>query len=76
MPVVRNLAGQHIYPSFIDPYSLSTGCLRLVLKAINNKGPQITSKTRGAYSWNEALKPEFEAHTVFDINAEKANRIS
>ncbi len=70
--IVRNLSGQHIYPSFIDPYT-EYGMPEAGSKGDKNKGPQITSKTRGAYSWNEALKPEFEAHTVFDINAEKAN---
>ncbi|MEI2677111.1 MAG: hypothetical protein V9G29_04185 [Burkholderiaceae bacterium] len=70
--IVRNLAGQHIYPSFIDPYT-EYGMPESGPKGDKNKGPQITSKTRGAYSWNEALKPEFEAHTVFDINSEKAN---
>ena len=61
--IIHNLEGAHIYPSFIDPYT-NYG-LGDVKKSKWNPRPQMESNTPGAYSWNQALKPEFHASERF-----------
>ena len=68
--IIHNLEGAHIYPSFIDPYS-NYG-LPTVEKSKWNPKPQLESNTAGAYSWNQALKPEFHASEVFSPNKSEA----
>ncbi len=74
--VVYDLTGKTIYPSFIDVYS-SYG-----LQLPNNtggspfgQGPQFVSKKEGAYSWNEAVKPEIHAHELFKHNSKEAEAL-
>ena len=61
--IIHNLEGAHVYPSFIDPYT-NYG-LAEVEKSEWNPRPQMESSTPGAYSWNQALKPEFHASESF-----------
>ena len=61
--IIHNLEGAHVYPSFIDPYT-NYG-LPKVKKMEWKPRPQIKSKTVGPFSWNEALKPEFDAAASF-----------
>ncbi len=68
--VVTNLGGKSIYPSFIDLYT-NYGISEQP-KIEKGKGPQIESQTKGAYSWNQALKSEFQAHRFFSAQPEKA----
>ena len=68
--IIHNLEGAHIYPSFIDPYS-NYG-LPTVEKSKWKPRPQLESNTPGAYSWNQALKPEFNASEIFVPNTSKA----
>ena len=71
--VVFDLKGRFIYPSFIEPYSNygmpeatpSSGGGNRRSEAI-----QPLSNKKGAFSWNESLKTEFQAHENF-INNEK-----
>ena len=64
--IIHNLEGAHVYPSFIDPYT-NYG-LPKVKKQEWKPQPQIKSKTVGPFSWNEALKPEFDAAACFSPN--------
>ncbi len=68
--VVYDLKGKHIYPSFIDLFS-SYG-MPEVKKANWNPAPQMESRVKGAYGWNEAIKPETEAHKLFTHQTEEA----
>lgn len=69
-----NAQGKYIYPSFIDIYSdygtpapqPRQGGFDYYARA------QITSNTKGAYGWNQAIRPEVEAHKVFAADAAKA----
>ena len=65
--VVVDLAGKYIYPSFIE---LSSNYGLPKATAFKKKGNQLqrTSNKPGAYSWNEALRPEIAAHTFFTVN--------
>ncbi len=70
--VVINCAGKYIYPSFID---LCTNYGMPEPKAVGKKTqqqPQMLSNKKGAFSWNEALKPEFNAVEHFSVNGKTA----
>jgi imidazolonepropionase-like amidohydrolase len=73
--VVIDCAGKFIYPSFIDMYSdygLPT------IPARQGRGfdffapPQFGSNTKGAYGWNQAIRPEANAANIFAADESKA----
>ncbi len=71
--VVTDLKGKFIYPSLVDIYT-SYG-LPEAKKENSGQGPQMESKTKGAYAWNQALKPEFNASSVFSADTKKAEEL-
>ena len=64
--VTVDCSGKTIYPAFIDIYAMGYG-----LPAPKPEGvapqqrPQQYSNKKGAFAWNEALKPEFNAGEAF-----------
>ena len=73
--VVINCDGKFIYPSFIDLY---TNYGLPEPKAVGEKpkqSPQMLSNKKGAFSWNEALKPEFNAVDHFKIDKKEAKTL-
>ena len=73
--VVISCKGKTIYPSFIDLFS-DYG----VAPPMRGKdgGPsffQNASNSKGAYGWNQALRPETDASTLFTANEEKAKSL-
>ena len=76
--IVHDLKGIHVYPSFIEPYSsygISASTPHRHDGHEGPKPPQTVSNTKGAYSWNEALKPEVEGHRLFVANEEIASKM-
>lgn len=75
--VVINCEGKFIYPSFIDIYA-DYGMPALQRPA-GNQGffgaAQLTSNVKGAYGWNQALKPETDAYKVFSADEAKAKAL-
>ena len=71
--VVVDLKGKYIYPSFIDAYS-TYGIPEAKRGEGGGRGRQMqfSSKKEGAYSWNQALKPEFRAHEYFTTDKKAA----
>jgi len=69
--VVVDLKGKHIYASFIE-LSSNYGLPKPVAPPKKSNAPQMISNKDGAYSWNEALKPEQDATTIFKVDAAKA----
>jgi len=70
--VVIDLQGKFIFPSFIDIYS-DYGMPKAERKGQNwNAAPQMLSAKPGAFSWNEALKPEINAIELFNVDEKKA----
>lgn len=67
---VVDLGGRHIYASFIDVYS-GYGLPRMK-RAAWEPYPQYESNTKGAYGWNQAVKPEQSASAIWTGNSEKA----
>ena len=71
--VVRKLDGKFIYPSFIDIYS--TYGLPKISDPKERRKPQIESKTKGAYNWNEAIKSEKVAAENFKLNEKQSKKL-
>lgn len=72
--VVYDLNGKHIYPSFIDLYS-EYGIPEGNKEGRNGFGPQMETNVKGAYGWNQAIRPEFAAHQVFVHQPEQADNL-
>ena len=77
--VAVDCKGKYIYPSFIDLFSdygvaapKGQGGGRSFLDFANY---QNVSNTKGAYGWNQALKPEVDASKVFEVNNDKAKSL-
>ncbi len=79
--VVIDCKDKYIYPSFVDIYSdygiaaptrdLTAGG-RGGGGGFGNTPPQIASSTKGAYGWNQAIKPETDASKLFSVDDAKA----
>ncbi|HVS96870.1 MAG TPA: amidohydrolase family protein, partial [Puia sp.] len=81
--VVIDCSGKYIYPSFIDLYS-DYGIAEPEREGRGGRGApaniadffrqpaQITSNTRGAYNWNQAIHPETDASRLFVADDAKA----
>ncbi len=75
--VVLDAKGKSVYASFIDldsDYGMPEAP-PLVLQGRRFDGPQMESNTKGAYNWNQAIKPEKDASTVFVANPLKADEL-
>lgn len=71
--VITDLKNKFIYPSLIDIYT-SYG-LPEVKKEKGGNRPQLESNTKGAYAWNQSLKPEYNASSVFSVDSKKAEEL-
>ncbi|MEO6637936.1 MAG: amidohydrolase, partial [Ginsengibacter sp.] len=72
--VIIDCSGKYIYPSFIDlfsDYGIST-TQKSPPRSNPFSGYQLTSDTRGAVGWNQAIKPEVNAYELFDVNDKDA----
>ncbi|MBU6341378.1 MAG: amidohydrolase family protein [Bacteroidetes bacterium] len=67
--VVINCTGKSIYPAFIEVYGAGYG-LPVQAPAPQNNGASNTK--RGAYAWNEALRPEYAAVQEFSTDSKSA----
>ena len=70
--------GKFIYPSFIDIYAdYGTSIPQQQTAGTGGGGgffapQQFTSNVKGAYGWNQAIKPEIDAFKVFAVDDAKA----
>jgi imidazolonepropionase-like amidohydrolase len=74
--VIIDCKGKYIYPSFIDLFS-DYG-LTAAQKEMRRRGDgqyQNISNTKGAYGWNQALRPEIDASKIFALNTDKAKEL-
>lgn len=77
--IVIDLKGKYIYPSFIDVYS-NYGMPKRSSESKKgrrdrSKAPQYKSKTKGAFGWNEAIKPETSAAYLLTHNQKAADSL-
>jgi hypothetical protein len=72
-----NASGKYIYPSFIDIYSdYGTPAQQARQGGFDfSARAQITTNTKGAYGWNQAVRPEVDAYKVFAADATKAKAL-
>jgi imidazolonepropionase-like amidohydrolase len=73
-----NCSGKYIYPSFIDIYADYGTSLpqRQGGQGFNFAQPsQLTTATKGAYGWNQAIKSEADAYKVFAVDEAKAKSL-
>ncbi|MFY7900608.1 MAG: amidohydrolase family protein, partial [Chitinophagaceae bacterium] len=72
--ITIDCSNKFIYPSFIDIYTdYGVQTPQRTLGAFNFNAPaQLTSNTKGAYGWNQAIKPETEAYKQFTADEAKA----
>ena len=68
--VVTDLKGKFIYPSLIDAFT-SYG-LAAVPSTSRGRQSIFVSTKKGAYNWNEAIRPETQVNTLFSIDEKKA----
>lgn len=75
---VIDLGGKHIYPSFVDIYS-DYGLPELRRPAGGGRGSfyemKFDSDKKGAFAYNQAIKPEVKAAELFTINAKAAEEL-
>ena len=73
-PAVRlDMTGLHLYPSFVDIHSdFGTPDAQ---DAGWSRTPQDLSDKKGAYGWNEAVRPETSAAQAFDPSEEAARAL-
>ena len=69
--VTIDLQGKYITPSFVDLYT-DYG-MPETKRAARSPGPQMLSDKPGAYGWNEALHPEFQAVEAFSADEKQAS---
>ena len=65
--------GKYIYPSFID--LISDYGITVAEQPKRTRGffqAQFVSDTKGAYGWNQAIRPETDASKIFTANETKA----
>jgi len=79
--VVIDCNGKFIYPAFIDIYSdygitaANATQQNFTSAAAFFRTQQLTSNTKGAYGWNQAIKPETEAYRIFTADDAKAKAL-
>lgn len=71
--VIYDLKGNYIYPSFIE--LISDYGITSDKKPSDKRGPQINTNTKGAYGWNQAIKPETDASKSFIADEKKAEEM-
>ncbi|MCC9166244.1 amidohydrolase family protein [Pontibacter harenae] len=73
--VVVDAKGKHIYPGLVDMFT-SYG---LPEAKSERRGwgspPQMESEKKGAYNWNQAIRPETNAGEMFKVNSKQAEEL-
>jgi imidazolonepropionase-like amidohydrolase len=72
---VVDLSGKHVFPSFVDAYS-DYGMPEIKRAGRRSYYDMVfESEKKGAYAWNQALKPEVKAAEIFVGDAKKAGEL-
>jgi imidazolonepropionase-like amidohydrolase len=75
--VIIDLKGKFIYPSLIDPFT-SYGLTEAAqqTRAFGGQRQSIFLSTKkGAYGWNEAIRPETYVKNIFSVDTKKADEL-
>ena len=71
--VVFDLKGKFIYPGLIDIYT--TYGIAEPKRESKPPGPQMQSNLKGAFGWNQAIKPETDAARLFNTDSKSAEEL-
>lgn len=71
--VKLDMKGKHIYPSFVDVYS-NYGQPE-IKQGKHDPRPQLETKKKGAFGWNEAVRPEYNTSDHFTANQKSAKEL-
>ncbi|HLC84034.1 MAG TPA: amidohydrolase, partial [Bacteroidia bacterium] len=72
--IAKDLKGKHIYPAFIELYS-DYGMPEAKANVSRRGAPQMETSTKGAYGWNQAVKPEVDAFKLYTNNDKQADEL-
>ncbi len=73
--VVIDCEGKYIYPSFVDAYS-DYGTQPAKKASGGYRGdPQFLSATKGAFGWNQSIKSEINAASIFQVDGTAAESL-
>jgi imidazolonepropionase-like amidohydrolase len=75
--MVTDCKGKYIYPSFIDLYSdYGMPAISKGPREFNYGRPaQLTSNQKGAYGWNQAIRSDISAASLFSVDEAKAKNL-
>ncbi|KIO75824.1 amidohydrolase [Pedobacter lusitanus] len=72
--VVIDLKGKFIYPSLIDAFS-GYGLAEPVVQPRGARQSIFVSTKKGAYGWNQAIRPETQVKSIFSADSKKADEL-
>ncbi|WP_316810662.1 amidohydrolase family protein [Pedobacter heparinus] len=72
--VVMDLKGKFIYPSLIDAFT-AYGIPEAIRTGNTGRQAIFSSTKKGAYGWNEAIRPEIQAANLFVADEKKADEM-
>jgi len=73
--IIVDCKGKTIYPSFIETFSNYGIPDAKPAGEGRRQDQQLVSDKKGAYYWNEAIKPETQAHEMFTVNKDQAKML-
>ena len=73
--IVIDCKGKYIYPSFIDIFADYGIQAPLRASGMSFFSAQLTSNQKGAYGWNQAIRPDVEAARLFNVDEAKAKSL-
>jgi imidazolonepropionase-like amidohydrolase len=72
--VVIDLKGKFIYPSLVDAFT-DYGLPEVARTVAGPRQSIFTSTKKGAYGWNEAIRPETHVNAIFAADSKKADEL-
>ncbi len=69
-----DLKGKFIYPSFVDAFS-TYGLPEATRTSSGSRQSIFTSTKKGAYGWNEAIRPETQSNLIFTSDNKRADEL-
>ncbi|AMP98807.1 amidohydrolase [Pedobacter cryoconitis] len=70
--VIIDLKGNFIYPSLVDAFT-GYGLPEATLQPRATRQSIFISTKKGAYGWNEAIRPETQVKNIFSVDSKKAD---
>lgn len=72
--VIIDVKGKFIYPSLVDAFT-GYGLPEAVVQPRGARQSVFVSTKKGAYGWNEAIRPETQVKNIFSVDSKKADEL-